>query len=412
MKRTSVLLVMAGGLACAAIGAFSIAARTSRRAANQAEGARPAAIVSARRQPLTQGITLSGEFKPFQEVDVHAKVAGYIRHIYVDVGSRVREGETLAVLEVPELRAQVTGADAATRRAQDDIHVRESEVARAQSTHSAMHFAYSRLQQVAQQRPGLIAQQELDDAAAKDQESEAQVAVARAALSAAQNALGVAQASQQQVTALSSYTRIIAPFDGVVTRRYADTGALVQAGTTSNTQAMPVVRVAETKKLRLLLPVPESAVPEIRLDSPVDVAVPALHRTFQGKVARLADALDQQTRTMDTEVDVRNADGSLIGGMYAEVRLVLHNRSSALSLPVQAVSRNGTETTVLLVDPTDRLEERRVTLGMEDSDRVEVLSGLSENDRVVIGSHSNFRPGERVAPQPLQAAGTTGEGQF
>ncbi len=364
---------------------------------------RPAAVAVAERRPLSDAVTLSGEFRPFQEVDVHAKVAGYIRAIHVDVGDRVHQGEVLAILEVPELRAELHGTDAAARRSQDAVRRAKSDLQRAQSVHDAAHLNYSRLKDASATRPGIIAQQELDNAEAKDKESEAQISAAEAALSEAENQLGVAVASQQQYTALADYTNIIAPFDGVVTKRYADTGALVQAGTSSNTQAMPVVRVAETDVFRLILPVPESAVPQVHLGSIVQVRVPALKRSFEGKVARFADAVDQDTRTMHTEVDVRNPNRSLVQGMYAEINLTLEKKDNALAIPIQAVNRNGSQATVLVVNAQDRIEEREVRLGMEGADEIEVLAGLNAMDRVVIGSRSEFRPGDRVSPRVIAA---------
>jgi RND family efflux transporter MFP subunit len=341
---------------------------------------RPAAVAVAKRAPLANTLSLSGEFKPFQEVDLHAKVAGYIRHISVDVGDRVRDGQVVAVLEVPELEAEVQGAAASLERAK--------------SAHAAAHFAYLRLKQASEARPGLIAPQELDDAFARDKELEAQVSVS--------------EATQKQQTALSDYTRITAPFTGVITQRYADTGALIQAGTSSNTQAMPVVRLAEDDRLRLVLPVPESAVPQIHLGTAVQVRVQALDRTFEGRVARFSSDLDRQTRTMETEIDVANPDGRLVAGMYAETLLDLGRKASALTIPVEAVARKGSESTVLVVGPNDRLEERRIELGMEGTSRVEALKGLQEGDRVVIGNRSEFRVGEQVQPRVIEPVSSDG----
>jgi RND family efflux transporter MFP subunit len=370
--------------------------------ANQSDPqARPAAVTQVRRKPLSSTVTLSGEFRPFQEVDVHAKVAGYIRVIRVDVGDRVRSGEVIAVLEVPELQAELQGTDAAVRRSKDAVRRAKSDVQRADSVHEAAHLNFTRLKEASTTRPGIIAQQELDDAEAKDKEAEAQISSSQAALSEAENQLDVALAGQKQYTALSGYTNIVAPFDGVVTKRYADTGALVQAGTSSSTQAMPVVRVAETDVFRLTLPVPESAVPQVHLGSVVQVRVQALGRTFEGKVARFADSVDQDTRTMHTEVDVRNTDHGLVQGMYAEVDLTLAHEDAALTVPVQAVSRNGAESSVFIVDGQNRLEEREVRLGLEGTSNVEVLSGLEEGDRVLIGSRSQFRAGDRVEPKVI-----------
>lgn len=410
MKRKHLLIVASVViLVIAAVSRFKVRAKSSPDAQASSPMLRPVAVARVRRAPITQTLVLSGEFKPFQLVDVHAKVAGYIRRIYVDVGDKVKAGQTLAVLEVPELSAQLLAADASVRRAQDSIRRAEKEVARDKSMHQARHLDYERLKQASLERPGLIAQQELDDAFAKDQSAEAQIEAAEASLSEAQNELGVAQADQKRLQAMEDYTRIVAPFDGVVTKRYADTGALVQAGTASSTQAMPVVTIAQYDRLRLVLPVPEDAVPAVHLGSAVDVHVLALHRHFVGKVARFADALDLQTRTMHTEVDVENPKGALVEGMYADVTLVLHQLKGALTVPIQAVTRNGSMASVLVVDPHDRIEPRQVQLGMEGPNRVEVVSGLTSTDRVVIGNASDFHPGEKVQPKSFQEAAQTEE---
>jgi len=398
LKRNRILVV--GLVVAVAIGVLITHGHKAK--ANQEDPQiRPAAVSLAQKQSLSNAVTLSGEFRPFQEVDVHAKVAGYIRVIRVDVGDHVRQGQVMAVLEVPELKAELQGSDAAVRRSKDAVRRAKSDLQRAQSVHDAAHLNFSRLKDASATRPGIIAQQELDDAEAKDKGAEAQVSADEAAQSEADNQLDVAVASQKQYSAMADYTNIIAPFNGVVTKRYADTGALVQAGTASSTQAMPVVRVAETDVLRLILPVPESAVPQVHLGSTVQVRVPALNRTFEGKVARFADAVDEETRTMHTEVDVKNTNRSLVQGMYAEISLVLNHKDAALTVPLQAVVRNGSEATVLVVNAQNRLEERRIQLGLEGNDRVEVLSGLKEGDRVLIGSRSEFRVGDQVEPKPI-----------
>jgi RND family efflux transporter MFP subunit len=376
-------IALIAGAALAAVLALSVFAKgRAPRPDPAAATERTAPVAIVRKALLRSTLTLSGEFKPFQEVDLHAKVAGYIRRISVDVGDRVRTGQVLAVLEVPELDAQLQEAGASLERAR--------------STHEAAHAAYVRLRKVSEARPGLIAAQELEDAYARDQESEAQVAQT--------------QAGQRRASAMSEYSQILAPFAGVITKRYADTGALIQAGTSSSTQALPIVRLAEDDRLRLVLPVPESAVRRIHVGTVVRVRVPALDRSFEGRVARLADSLDRQTRTMETEIDVANPDGRLVAGMYAETVLDLGRKASALTIPVEAVSRKGSESTVLVVGPNDRLEERRVGLGMEGTSRVEALTGIQEGDRVVIGNRSDFRVGEQVQPRLVETAPGDGGG--
>ena len=361
----------------------------------------PAAVARVERRNVGSTLVIAGEFKPFQDVDVHAKVAGYIRKIYVDVGDRVLEGQTIAVLEVPELAAQLTGSEASVRAAQEQIRRAQGDLQRAQSSHAAAHSAYARLKQAADSRAGLVAQQEVDDSQAKDLEMEAQTSSAEAALAAAKQQLEVAQANQTQYTALSDYTRIVAPFAGVITNRYADTGALVAAGTSSSTQAIPVVRLAQTSKLRLVLPIPESVAAQIHVGDAVKVQVQALNQEIEGRVSRFADSLDRQTRTMETEIDFDNGDGHLIPGMYTETRLSLREKKNALTIPLEAVSRNGDEATVLAVNAENVVQERKVQLGVEDSARIEVLSGLTEGDRVIIGNRSEYHDGEKIKPKDV-----------
>jgi RND family efflux transporter MFP subunit len=390
--------IAVGVLAVAATGWAILSHRLGAKPTGD-DSLRTVAVALVERGPLVNSVKLSGEFRAFQQIDVHAKVAGYIRVIYVDVGDQVKEGQVLAILEVPELNAEVTGAKADIRRSQDAIRRAQSEIERSQSAYRAYHAAYTRLKQASEARPGLIAEQELDDSLAKDQETQAQVDSSRAALAEAQNQLSSAEAVLERLAAMEAYSHITAPFAGVVTKRYADTGSLIQAGTTSETQSMPVVQLAEWSKLRLVVPVPESAVPQLRLGTVVSVHVSALNRDFEGEVARFADSLNEETRTMHTEIDVKNPQGTLKEGMYAEVKLVLQEVKSALNVPVQAIQRGSSAASVFRVDAQGRIEERKVTLGEETSDRVQVLSGLVEGDRVVIGNGGGVRPGDKVRPK-------------
>lgn len=399
-------LYLAGGVLLSALLAWMIVRR------GKAEGEDPdgtpvsgatgsAAVVRIQRGAIENSLTISGEFKPFQEVDVHAKVAGYIKTIYVDVGDHVKTGQTLAVLEIPELAAELAGASASVRRAEQEINRAQGDVERAKSAHAAAHAMYDRLKQASEMKPGLVAQQEVDDAQAKDQESEAQVSSAKAALSAAEQALAVAGATQTQYAALSGYSRIMAPFAGVITVRYADTGALIAAGTSSSTQSMPVVRLAEISKLRLVLPVPESLAAQIHLGDPVKVHVQALNQDIVGKVSRFASALDLQTRTMETEIDFENKSGPLYPGMYAETVLQMSDRKNVVLVPLEALTQKQGETHVLTVNALNVVEDRTVKLGLQGKRRAEVLNGLAEGDRVIVGNQSQFRNGEKVAPKEV-----------
>ncbi len=363
-----------------------------------AEQARAAAVVAVTRGNLASSLTVAGQFQPYQQVDLHAKVSGYIRRINVDIGDRVRQGEVLAVLEVPELENQVEGAQAEVRHSQSDITRAQSEVVSAESTYTAVHAEYTRLEEASKERPGLIAEQELDDARAKDQEAAAQVGVAKASLDAMRQQLGISNATRSRLETMSGYEQIIAPFTGVVTKRFADAGSLIQAGQDNNTQTLPVVQVAESDLLRLRMPVPESDVPYIQVGGDVQVKVNATGHTFTGKIIRFSRALDTNTRTMLTEVDVPNCDLSLNPGMYAEATIQLVQKNDALILPAQAVVQNGDQSYVLVVDATNHVEKRNVTLGIQTSNRVEITSGLQAGDNVIASGQTGYQPGEVVSP--------------
>jgi RND family efflux transporter MFP subunit len=363
-----------------------------------AEQPRGAAVVAVTRGNLASSLTVAGQFQPYQQVDLHAKVSGYIRWIKVDIGDRVREGEVLALLEVPELQNQVEGAQAEVRHSQSDITRAQSEVVSAESTYSALHAEYTRLEEASKERPGLIAEQELDDARAKDQQAAAQVGVAKASLNSMQEQLGVSRASRSRLETMSGYEQIIAPFTGVVTKRYADSGTLIQAGQDNNTATLPVVQVAQSDLLRLRMPVPESDVPYIQVGGNVQVKVNATGRIFTGKIIRFSRALDTNTRTMLTEVDVPNRDLSLSPGMYAETTIQLQQKKDALILPAQAVVQNGDQSYVLVVDATNHVEKRTVTLGIQTSNRAEITSGLQTGENVIASGQSGYQPGEVVSP--------------
>lgn len=370
-----------------------------------------APIAVATRAPLSNTLNVAGEFIPFQEVELHAKVAGYIKHIYVDIGDRVKMGQVLATLDVPELTAQVEGADAGVRRTQEQITRAKSEVLRAQANYAAFHSAAQRLEQASQARPGLIAEQELDDAQAKDRVAAAQVDSAKSALSATEQQLGVSQADQQHYSSLADYSRITAPFNGVITWRYADTGSLIQAGT-SNASSMPVVKLAEVNVLRLRIPVPESLAGFVKDGDSATVHVQATGERFTGLVTRSTAALDTSTRTLQVEIDVPNKNGKLTPGMYADVSLNIQRAGNALAVPVQAVDQGGSQPFVLVVNKNNRVEKRDVTIGISTANRVGILSGLSEGERVIAANLGSFQPGERVTPhRSAMDSANTGEDQ-
>jgi len=367
---------------------------------------RTVAVVKASRSDISVNLALTAEFEPFQEVDVMAKVSGYVRQMKVDIGDRVREGQLLATLEIPEMQDDLTRAAAAIDEANAELATARDEVQRAESAHEMAHLSYTRLLDVSKREPGLIPQQEVDEAHARDLVAEAQVSGAKSHITVCEQRIRVAQADQARFKTVFQYATITAPFTGVVTKRYANAGSLIQAGTASQTQAMPVVRLSENGLLRLALPVPESATPLIHLGEAVSVKVSAMNRTFPGRVARFADKVDQSTRTMKTEVDVPNATLLLIPGMYAQVDLVTDERKNALTVPPEAVDRSGSSPSVFAVDASGTVRMIPIQTGIETAQKIEIRAGdLKEGDEVIVGSRAGLKDGSEVKPRIVGLGG-------
>lgn len=326
-----------------------------------------------------------------------AKVSGYIREINVDIGDRVHEGQVLATLEIPEMQDDVTRAAAAIQEATAELATARDDLQRAESSHDMAHLSYTRILDVSKREVGLVPQQEVDEAHSRDLVAEAQVSAAKSHIVECQQRISVSQAEQAHVKTMYQYAVITAPFAGVVTKRYANKGSLIQAGTASQSQAMPVVRLSQNGLLRLALPVPESAVPLIHLGEQVDVTVSAMNRKFPGRVARFEDKVDQSTRTMKTEVDVPNASLLLVPGMYAEVDLTTGQRQNVLTVPAEAIDGSGDSARVYTVQPSGTIQIVPIRLGIESAQRSEVRSGdLKEGDSVVVGPRAGLKQGDRV----------------
>lgn len=362
MKMRRLVLTILVGSAISGAGASLY--RTRPVHADEAAALPAAAVVKATRGDLAQTLTLSAELKPYFEADIHAKVAGYLQSINFDIGDRIRKGDVIATLDIVELK--------------DDIH-------RTKAAYEQASLNYHRLLDVVKARPGLIAQAEVDKARAE---------------------FDIAKANLDHAQTLFDYTTITAPFDGVVTERFADPGAMIQASVSSSTQSMPLVHLAETATLRLRFPVPEASVPMVHVGTPCTVVVGATGQTIDAKVTRQADRVDSATRTMMTEVDIDNANGRIVPGMYASATLTLQQKKNVLALPVQAVSQDD-QPTVWIVDAAGMIEERPVQLGLRTEDRVEIAGGLKEGDRVIFGRRGAFAIGMKVSPK-LMSEDTAG----
>ena len=386
----------------AAVMVFALATFSCDRApaTNQAQSdgtttpAQTVAVVRVTREDLSRGVTLTAEFKPYQDVEIHAKVSGYVKQINVDVGDHAKAGDIIATLEIPEIDDELKQGDAAILTAQENVKSM-------QAAYDESSLLANRLSAASQETKGLIAQQDVDTSNAKTRADEANLAGAK-------QKVVEAQANADHIRDMVAYSKITAPFDGVVTRRYADTGALVQAGTvqagtSGNSNSMPLVSFAQLDRLRLEFPVPESAVAYVHVGIPVEITVVSSGKTFPGTVSRFAQRVDTDTRTMLTEVEVNNPDFLYTPGMYATVRLVLSEKKEALAVPIQCVS-TGAKSTVLVLDQDHKVTEREVALGLETSTMAEILTGLSEGDEVVVGNRSSIQIGRTAVAKDVTGA--------
>jgi len=330
-------------------------------------------LVTVAAAPVTRGEIFNeeeipGEFRAYVEVELHAKVSGYVDQMNVDFGDRVKAGQLLATLEVPELHDELNNARAVFLRTEAD--------------YTNAHLIYTRLVGVNRQNPNLVAPQEVDTALAKDDSAAA--------------ALAGAKADVGKYETLVKYTQITAPFDGIITKRYADPGALIQAATSSDTQSMPLVRLSDNFRLRMDFPVSVKYVKDVRLGKPVQVKVESLGgKIYDGKITRFTQQVNDETRTMMTEIEVPNPELEIIPGMYASVIWRVEERPNALMVPIQAVG-GGHETSVYIIGADHQIEMRPVVLGLESPDHCEIVSGVKEGELVMIGGRSIVQPGQKV----------------
>ena len=319
------------------------------------------AIVQPRHADATRTVTLPGDVVGRYESALYAKVTGYLTRITVDKGDWVHQGQVLAEIEVPELEQKL-------KRARARLGIRRVTAERLEGVWKTDHR--------------LVAREDVDIAEGERQQ---------------------AQADVEELEALVGYTRIVAPFDGVITARYVDPGALIQAsgghdgtGLAGKGSGLPVLRIADIGALRVYVYVPEAEAGVVRQGQPATLTLREFPgRVFRGTVTRFATALDLSTRTMLTEVDLDNADHALYPGMYADVMLELERHPGAVEVPVGAIGGSSGDRFVWVVDG-GALSKRPVTVGLRGEGWVEVTHGLAGAEDLVAAPDPGMRDGERV----------------
>jgi membrane fusion protein, multidrug efflux system len=330
-------------------------------------------------KPVSQTVELPAEIWPYLGVSLHAKVPGYVERVLVDRGSAVKEGELLISLTAPEMAAQIAEAESKFQAAEADMLQVEAQLAATQST-------YERTEEAAK-TPGAVAGNDLIQARKL-------VEAAQALVNSRQRASAAAQSAVNALKAMLAYLKIIAPFDGVVTDRLVHPGALV--GPPSDPTLLVI---QEVSRLRVVVPVPEEDVGGIVRGANVEFTVPAYpRRAYSGKIARIAEALDQKTRTMPVELDVRNHDGSLAPGMYPSVKWPVRSQSAELWVPKTSVVTT-TERTFVIRNRAGRAEWVDVKKGITEGDLVEVFGNLKPGAMVVRRANDEMREGA-----PLRSA--------
>ena len=344
-------------------------------------GTVPVGVVTAQRKDLTRTTTLPGTLVAFSEATLYGKVAGYVKSIRVDKGDTVRRGQTLASLEAPEMVKEVDQAEASFREARASLD-------RAKAEADLQAATYRRYSEVHAKDPDAISNQELD-------EYRSRFDVANAEVNLAEARVETARANHGRLVALNEYASITAPFSGVVTARYVDPGALIQAAT-SSTQGQPIVTVQNLDTIRVYVSAPEIDVRFVHTGTPASLTTPGYPgKVFKAAVTRFAEALDPSTRTMKTEIDVRNPQHILRPGMYADVTLEIEKLPNVLVIPDSALAVEGSKKLVWVV--RDGTAHRvQVETGLDDGNQVEVRSGLKGGEQVVVAGKEGLAEGKAV----------------
>jgi len=322
-------------------------------------------------------IQLPGNLMAYTEASIYARTNGYVKAWYTDIGAQVKAGQLMAVLEAPDVDAELRQAKATLEQARANLEIDQLNFNRGKDLLATK----------------VISQQEFDQD--------------RATLDAQQGAVLADQAVVQNLSVQTGFQQITAPFTGVVTRRDTDVGALINAGSsTTSSSGQELFHLARTDILRVFISVPEVYSSMVRLDTPAFLQLAeAPGVKFQGKVAHIAGAIDPATRTLQTEVQVANGDGRLFPGAYATVHLILKLKNAPSVIPINTVLFRTQGTQVGVVDSANIVHLRNVTVGRDFGTSYEVTSGIEANDRLVLNPSDSLADGEKVHVQDAPAGG-------
>jgi len=348
-------------------------------------------IVKVERSSPKSELVLPGSIQAVTEAPILARASGYIKRRLVDIGDRVAAGQLLAEIEAPELDQEVRQAKASLQQTQSALEQALANLEQGKTNQELARVTAVRWSNLALK--GAVSRQENDQYQAQYKAQSANVQALEKAVAAARNNVAAAEANVARLTDMQGYKQVRAPFAGVITLRNVDVGALISAGNTM------LFRIAQKNVLRTYVNVPQASAVSVRVGQTARLSIPDLPgRQFTGTVSRTASALDPSTRTLLTEVQVPNADGTLLPGMYAMVNLTAPRKDPPLLIPgdTLVVRSNGPQVAVVEGDHTIHFQP--IVLGRDYGDRLEVLSGLDGGAEIVVNPSDFIREGSKVNP--------------
>jgi RND family efflux transporter MFP subunit len=336
-------------------------------------------------------LVLPGTMQAITEAPILARADGYLKRRLADLGDRVQAGQDLAEIDAPELDQQIQQADAAVEQAQAAVEQAQANLAQSKANRDLARITAERLQTLNDR--GIASQQDRDQAQAQLAAQDATVQAADKAISAQRSNLSAARANVARLRTVDAYRTVKAPFEGVITQRNVDVGALVSSGNTL------LYRLAQTRTLRTYVNVPQRSVTAVHVGQAAALTLSDFPgRTFSGTVARLARALDPASRTMLVEVDVPNVDGALFPGSYANVELIGSLANPPLVVPAAALVFRTDGAQLAVVRPDKTVHLQKVAVGRDYGDRLEILSGVDDGTTIVAVAGDIAREGAKIVP--------------
>ena len=406
-------LLIIGIVAAIVLGVLFLAGLFPRlaREKRQQETASPAAprvsVVIAKRGPTAVQLSLPASIQSMVEASIYARAEGYVSRRLADMGDVVKRGQVLAEISSPELDQQVLETEAALRRSRSAHRQTQAQLEQAQANLRLAEVTAERWQTLVGK--GVLSKQDGDEKRTILAARQADEGAARAVVQSAVEATAAAEASLARVAELKGFRLIRAPFDGRVTARNIDVGSLVNPG--SGTTARELFRVAQVDTLRAHIQVPQGEAPAVRVGITCELSVSEFPKvTFPGVVTRTAGALDSVSRTMLTEIELKNPGGVLLPGMYATVSMQVTRTTPLVLIPASAYRPRAGGTVVAIVDAGNTVRFRNVSLGRDLGAQIEVVQGLEPGAKVVTTVTDAVRDGARVTPVMPTAATAPGSG--